>query len=98
MPELAFDPEKERRNLRKHGLDFSFAARILRDPLALTAYDRFEGGEHRWYTLSAVGAAGRVLVLIHTDPTPDDGRPIRIIGLRQATARERRHYEGGAGK
>ena len=93
MVEIAFDPEREQQNRRKHGLDFSLAPRVLHDPLAMTAYDRFEGGEHRWYTMAAVGHAGKVLVVIHTDPTPDDGGPLRIIGMRQATSHERRRYE-----
>lgn len=92
MVEIAFDPEKEWRNRRKHGLDFTFARRMLADPLALTAYDRFEGGEHRWYTMAAVGDTGKVLVVIHTDPAPEDGSPVRIIGLREATPHERRRY------
>ncbi len=93
MVEFTFDPEKERSNLRKHGLDFSLAPLVLSDPLAMTAYDRFEGGEHRWYTMAAVGSAGHVVVVIHTDPAPGGGRPVRIIGMRQATSHERRRYE-----
>ena len=92
---LAWDPEKERRNLRKHGLSFSLADVILDDPLALTSYDRFENGEHRWHTIGAVAGFDRVLVVIHTDPSPDDDGPVRVIGLRLATAHERRRYEEG---
>jgi uncharacterized protein len=66
---------------------------ILSDPLSVTFYDRFEGGEHRWHTIGAVGYHGKVLIVVHSDPDPQDSRPVRIIGLREATARERRRYE-----
>ena len=93
--EITFDPDKEKRNIRKHGLNFSLADLILSDPLGVTFYDRFDGGEHRWHTIGAVGYHGRVLVLVHTDPDLHEDRPIRIIGLREATAQERRRYEDG---
>ena len=93
--ETGFDPEKEQRNILKHGLSFSLADKILSDPLGLTIYDRFEGGEPRWYTIAAVGYGRKVLVLVHTDPQPDDDGEIRIIGLREAEPHERRLYEEG---
>jgi uncharacterized DUF497 family protein len=31
--------EKERSNVRKHGVDFSLAARVFADPLAETLWD-----------------------------------------------------------
>ena len=89
--QLAWDPEKERINKQKHGLDFSFADPVFSDPLAVTIYDRFENGEHRWHTIGAVGAGHTVLLVVHT--LPDTDVPIRIIGLRRATAQERRRYE-----
>jgi len=42
--DLLWGPAKEARNLRKHGLDFSFAALVFADPLAVTLFDRIEGG------------------------------------------------------
>ena len=93
--EIVFDPEKDRRNIRKHGLSLSLADVVLNDSMAVTYYDRFEGGEHRYHTIGAVVNPDRVLLVVHTDPVPDDDSPIRIIGLRAATARERRRYEEG---
>ena len=89
--DLLWDPAKEARNIRKHGLDFSFAALVFADPLAVTLFDRIEGGEERWHTLGAVGPGCKVLLVVHT--APDDGAALRIIGLRAATRRERRRYE-----
>ena len=74
-------------------MDFSFAEHIFWDPLAVTVYDRFENGEHRWHTFARVG--GKLLLAVHTYPDPDDEQWLRVIGLREATAPERRRYEEG---
>lgn len=87
--------DKERRNVRKHGLDFSFAAAIFADPWAVTLFDRIEDSEERWHTIGAVtaGPIFKVLLVVHTYPDPDDESWIRGISLREADPRERRHYE-----
>ena len=88
------DPEKGSRNKRKHGLDFSFAALVFANPLAVTVHDRIENGEDRWHTFAAV--EGYLLLVVHTYPDPDNDDWIRVIGLREATAPERRRYEEGS--
>ena len=92
---LTWSEEKERRNLRKHGLGFSLAELVLADPLAVTAFDRVVDGEERWHTVGGVPAGGsfRVLLVVHSFPEPYDEAHIRIISLRQADTRERRRYE-----
>jgi uncharacterized protein len=60
-------------------------------PLAVTIYDRFANGEHRWHTFAHV--ANTLLLLVHAYPDPDDEDWIRVIGLREATAHERKRYE-----
>jgi uncharacterized DUF497 family protein len=91
--QIDFDPAKEARNRRKHGLDFSFARLIFADPLATTIYDRFQDGEHRWHTFSLL--AGKLLLVVHTFPDPDHEEWVRLIGLREATPLERKRYEEG---
>ena len=92
---ITWRPEKERRNIRKHGLDFSIAAQVLADPLAETVWDGFVDGEERWCTFGAASVGGRflIVVIVHTYPDPDDEAWIHVIGLREATAHERRRYE-----
>lgn len=87
--------EKERRNIRKHGLGFSLAATVFADPLSETLWDRFVDGEERWRTFGAAAVGGRfkVVVIVHTYPDPDDDTWVHVIGLREATAHERRQYE-----
>ncbi len=91
--DIVWDPAKEARNRRKHGLDFWFAAAVFADPLAITVFDRVEDGEERWHTIGAIAGGIKVLVVVHMFPDPDDEARVRIIGLREATARERRRYE-----
>jgi uncharacterized DUF497 family protein len=92
---FTWDAGKERRNVRKHGLDFSFAAPVFADPLAVTLPDRVVDGEERWHTIGAVAAGPifKVLLVVHTYPEPDDETWVRVIGLREADTRERRRYE-----
>jgi len=87
--------EKERRNITKHGLDFSLAAQVFADPLGETVWDRFVDGEERWRTFGGVAVGGRfmVVVVVHTYSDPGDETRVHVIGLREATAHERKHYE-----
>ena len=91
-----WDIYKEETNIRKHGFYFSISKYIASDPLSLFGYDRYEGGEHRYHAIGIVD--GRCLVLVHTTPDPDENETIRVIGLRIATARERKRYEDGRHK
>jgi uncharacterized protein len=87
--------ENEQTNLRKHGLDFSLAEAVFRDPLAATVYDRFEGGEHQWHPIGAVAGGFRILLVVHTYPDSEDDEWVHVIGLREATRNERKRYEEG---
>ena len=89
--QFEWDEEKERANFRKHGVDFSLAQFIATDPLALHVYDRFENGEHRFHIIGMVRS--ECMILVHAYPDPDNEGLIRVISIRRATSRERRHYE-----
>ncbi|HEX9724131.1 MAG TPA: BrnT family toxin, partial [Vicinamibacteria bacterium] len=39
MIEFEWDPEKARKDLKKHGVPFSEATTVFRDPTAITIYD-----------------------------------------------------------
>jgi uncharacterized DUF497 family protein len=47
--------------------------------------------------MAGVGGALTVLPVVHTFPDPDDNEKVRVIGLRQATPRERKRYEEEGG-
>ena len=89
-----WDPEKARRNLRKHKLSFEQAATVFQDPKALSVFDDdHSDDEERW---SIIGRAreGAILVVVHTFHEEKTGDiAIRIISARLAVKREVRAYE-----
>jgi uncharacterized protein len=86
---VAWDPEKARQNLRKHGVRFADAILVLEDPYAITISDpESEPSEMRWVTLGA-DAQGRVLVVVYTYR----GEDVRLISARLAEPHERKEYE-----
>ena len=87
------NPDKEHDNIKKHGLDFSFAAAVFADPLCVTLFDRVASGEERWHTIGAVGGGFKVLLVVHTFPERDNEEWVHVIGLREATRHERKRYE-----
>lgn len=89
-----WDEAKNRANVAKHGISFEQAIRIFDDPLCLTVPDRVVDGEERWLTFGMTENSG-VLIVAHTirEETGEGREIFRIISVRQATKRERRHYE-----
>jgi uncharacterized DUF497 family protein len=85
--EIEFDPEKAKRNRRKHGVTFAQAEEALGDPLALTIEDADSLGEQRFITLG-MDALGRVLVVVHSQR--EDA--VRIISARKASPGEAEQY------
>lgn len=87
------DPNKNRANLRDHGIEFETAILVFDDPLAATVPDSHPD-EERWRTM---GVAGTTLIMVvHTSPKTDleTGEDVgRIISARKLTPRERRLYE-----
>jgi len=70
-----WDPEKERRNIEKHGVDFATAAKVFYDPKRKIYFDsKHSKEENRYFCIGAVD--GKVLTVrflyVHSN--------IRIIG------------------
>ncbi len=86
--EFEWDARKATGNLRKHGVDFTDAATILYDNLALTIPDE-RCPEERYVTIG-MDARGCILVVVYAWR----GESIRIVSARKATRSERRQYEG----
>ncbi|MFQ5883012.1 MAG: BrnT family toxin [Candidatus Methylomirabilales bacterium] len=84
-----WDPEKERRNRRKHRVSFHEAATVFGDPLSTTFPDPDHSREEERSITIGMSQKGRVLVVAHTD----EGDTVRIISARRATRRERRFHE-----
>lgn len=87
---FAWDPEKAKKNYKKHGVHFEEASTVFCDALSATFNDHDHSiGEHRLITVG-FSSIGRLLVVSHTER----GKTIRIISARLATARERTRHEG----
>ena len=90
MIDLVFewDPEKERENVRDHGVYFETAVQIFYDYHRKERYDvDSSDDEDRWQTM---GEFDDVLFVVYTER----GDVIRIISARVAEPFERRIYYG----
>ncbi len=85
---VVWDTRKAARNIRNHGIEFSHAATVLDDPMAVTIEDT-RHGEQRFVTIGA-DILGRVLVVVYAYSGEEE---IRLISARKATPKERRIYE-----
>lgn len=84
-----WDSEKERENIKKHGVSFQEATTVFGDPLAATIPDPDHShGEERFLTVGLT-AGHRLVVVSHTE----QGDNFRIISAREANSHERRTYE-----
>lgn len=89
---FTWDERKATANLQKHGVTFTDAAAVFRDPHCLTIQDRFENGEYRWQTIGY--SRGVILLLVaHTCSDENGNELIRITSARRATKAERKRYE-----
>ena len=83
-----WDAGKAARNLKKHGIDFTEAASVFLDPLAVTYRDPDHSeGEERFIT-AGESSRGQVILVSHLD----HGDRIRIISARKATRKEAYAY------
>lgn len=86
--QFEWNADKEAQNLRKHGVRFSVAARVMLDPYRIEIYDgREDYGEDRWATIGYVDP-----VLLYVVYTVRDEETIRLISARKANEQERKQY------
>jgi hypothetical protein len=89
-----WDENKDRENIKKHGISFQEAQDIFDDPFHLSVLDkRFDYFEERWVTIGST-KEGRVIVTGHLYYLTERGEEvIRIITARKATKKEKEKYE-----
>jgi len=88
--ELVFewDSNKERENIRDHGVNFTDASDVFRDYVRVERHDDDSSEyEDRWQTM---GFVDDVLFVVYTER----GNTVRIISARVAEPFERRIYHG----
>ncbi len=79
MPEFEWDAKKAALNLRKHGISFSFAARVFLDDHRIERLDDHEDyGENRFVVIGLINGAEIVVVYALREDA------IRIISARKA--------------
>jgi uncharacterized DUF497 family protein len=94
MLKFIWDENKNRSNLKKHGVDFNDAVRAWYDPDRLDYFDaEHSKDETRWIFLGAVG--GAVLFVVETEPNEET---VRIISARRASKLEQEAYYGNRNK
>jgi uncharacterized DUF497 family protein len=85
---IIWDDEKDRENIKKHGISFKDAQYVFLDPARVERRDDDHSeGEQRWQTL---GFFHDVLFVVFTER----GEDTRLITARIAEPRERRIYYG----
>lgn len=86
--EFEWDEEKEKINVKKHGISFSTAALVFDDEDRIEIYDTIHSvQEDRFIT---IGSVGRILFVVYTNRDSS----IRLISARLANDKERRLYYG----
>ncbi|MDO4961213.1 MAG: BrnT family toxin [Eubacteriales bacterium] len=86
--QFEWDEEKEQKNIRKHGIDFSTAALVFGDDNRIELYDESHSfDEDRYITIGMVNNILTVVYTVRTDA-------YRIISARIATNAEKEEYYG----
>ena len=87
-----WDREKEKTNIKKHGVTFEQASFVFADRYALNKYDEEHSeDEDRWIILGK--SFNEVLLVVHTFRNKDGIEYTRIISARKATKKEKQAYQ-----
>jgi uncharacterized DUF497 family protein len=83
---VAFDPEKDARNIAKHGISLARAEEMDMPAAIVGEDDRFNYGERRYIAFGDIDDALHCLVFTFR------GSRVRAISLRAANRREIKRY------
>lgn len=91
MSEMHFewDEDKERANIKKHGISFGTAALVFNDENRIEYYDVSHSAEEDRF--ATIGYVGDILTVVYTVRKPI----YRIISARVATKQEKKRYTDG---
>ncbi|MBQ7594834.1 MAG: BrnT family toxin [Synergistaceae bacterium] len=93
---FTWDDEKEKINIRKHGIDFTTAASVFNDFDAVFEDNSVDDytGEERFDVIGLF--AGYLMYVVYVERlTIDNNDIIRIISARDANKEERKRYVNG---
>lgn len=84
-----WDDEKNRINLRKHGIDFETAALVFQDDNRLEFFDTNHSDEEdRYITIGMIDKVMCIIMVVYTERE----QAVRLISARKATQKERSVY------
>jgi uncharacterized protein len=86
--QFKWDEEKNRENVRKHGLDFADAIEVFGGPMLTNVDNREDYGETRFVSLGFL--KNFVVAVVYTEQDEDT---VRIISARKALRHERERFE-----
>lgn len=84
-----WDSQKETKNIRNHGVDFSEASTSFADPLKIEVYDDEHSVNEDRFILVGISFKGKLLVVSFVERSDE---VIRIISARKATKKEIEYY------
>ena len=84
-----WDPEKAKKNIRKHEVDFEEASSVFDDPMFITVLDEEHSDDEERYITIGLSNKNRLLLIAHTERND----VIRIISVRKVTKNEEKFYE-----
>jgi len=87
--QFEWDPEKAKRNYKKHGVSFDEAVTVFYDPLSATFDDPDHSVNEQRFVTIGFSSQNRLLVVAHSERR----RNTRIISARLGTAHERKKHE-----
>lgn len=82
-----WDEEKNRLNIRVHGIDFLDVLAMFQHPMVMFLDQRADYGEDRWIGIGVLKTV--MAVIVFTEPKEDT---VRIISARKAAKHEERIY------
>jgi hypothetical protein len=89
--QFEWDDDKNRANLKKHGISFEEAQTVFFDPLTKVAADPDHSNEEDRFIAVGHSSQGRQLLIVHI--YRERAHAIRIISARRLTRNEKKQYE-----
>jgi len=91
MMKFDWNPDKNKSNIKKHGVDFKEAETVFQDEMALELFDGEHSEDEERYIIIGISSKTRELMVCHC--FRNGGDVIRIISARRATKNEIALYE-----
>ena len=91
--QFEWDEDKNKLNLKKHGVSFEEAQTVFFDPLTKVAPDPEHSKLEDRFIAVGHSSLHRLLIVVHC--FREKNETIRIISARKLTTKERKDYEDG---